>query len=884
MIGLALGALAAGYLAASMRAGRRPDLRAAIPAEEFRSRAQSYADLLPYALRIRHDVVLNVDGSFTATYAYRGQDLESASRRTLGALSTRVNQTFRRFGAGWMFQVDSDRHPAIGYPIDSRFPDRVAWIIDEERRAEFEQTQAHYVTDYLLHVTYMPPSDRSRAAWNFFIDARADAAMTPASEALKTFDEGLAFLESMLGDELSLRRLGVRTTTTPQGDTQIDDQLSTFIRCATNRRIEVAARPPQTWLAPIVACENLRNGFALRIGNHVLNVIAIDGVPATSYPGILDILDFLDASYRANWRFIVIDKRDAEREIGKIKTKWFGQRRSVLKAISDDESGFQNVDAIRMADDANEALAQISSDEACCGYFSMSVVIWEAIAPNEKEETAAIRLRAKTERIAAAIDKLHFVTRIEQWNALEAFLGTLPGIAHAQVRRPMLSSRNFSDFIPTTSVWTGTMHCPSPLYPPDSPPLAYVSTARTTPFALNIHVGDVGHTLIAGATGGGKSALMGFLLAQHRRYPGARQIVLDVGYSHYTLCAAVEGKHYDLAAEGLRLCPLAHIDDPMERQWAETWVASLAEARGLDPRQFREHIYLALEGLAASGSPRSLSALAMQGLPHELREAILTYTVANSALPILDGERDEIELSDFTCFELQALQDLGPALLRPLLEYLFHAIGTACKGQPTILAVEEVWRFLDNPQAAEALNEWLRTMRKRNVAVVFASQSISDLAECKISNALLGSCLTKIYVANPEAESPSEMAQYLRAGLTPWQCKMLARATRKRDYYIVSPEGRRMIELELGAVSRCFVGVSAHNDIKRIRALIAEERAHLQAHPEGPPPINWQLRWMSERLAAEIGLDATQAWIRHFIDGQASARATTPLPVEEAIA
>jgi len=860
-----------------IRKGRSwPLVRAVLPLKEFRSTATSYADLLPYAMRISDDVVLNIDGSFTASYLYRGQDLESAPQIQLNALSTRVNQTFRRFGAGWMFQVDLVRHPAQGYPINSRFPDRVSWIIDEERRADFNRAEAHYTSDYVLHVTYFPPADRSRSAWNFFIQDEAGITSSPASESLKTFNEGLAYIESMLKDDLALRRLRVRSEINKFGQTDVDEQLGTFILAATNRDIlPRAIQEPQAWLAPFATCENLRNGFALRIGDHILTVIAMDDVPAATQPGILDILDHMAISYRAHWRFIVLDKTYAEQQIQKTRTKWFAKRRGVMKSLQNDESGFQNTDALNMADDANQALADVSDNKVSFGYFSMSIVVWERVGVDEAEADAKARLRANVDRLVAELTKLHFIPRIEEENALEAFLGTLPAIAHAQVRRPMLSSRNFADVIPTTAVWTGSMTCPNPLYPPDSPPLAYVSTSGTTPFAFNIHVQDVGHTLIVGATGGGKSTLLGTILAQHRRYPNARQIIIDVDRSHYALCKAVEGKHYDIGVDTMRFCPLAHIDDPYERQWAEGWIASLLQMQDIDPRQHRGAIYTALEDLANSNVPRSLSNFTTQGLPNEVKEALRYYTVSGSAMPVLDGEKDDIEIADMTCFEMQALMQLDKCLVNAVLQYLFHYVERVCTGQPTILAAEEVWLFLENAQAREAMNRWLRTMRKKNVAAIFTTQSINELAKSEIAAALIGLCLTKIYVANPEAEEPIQAESYRSVGLTNWHIRMLAQARSKRDYFVTQPRGRRMIQMNIGPVSRCFVGVSSKDDVNRIRELIQAEEAYM-AERQQMPEANWQVLWIAERLQREMTAQEARQWISYFLRGPDYARETAP--------
>src|SRR3712207_9336325 len=61
----------------------------------------------------------------------------------------------------------------------------------------------------------------------------------------------------------------------------------------------------------------------------------------------------------------------------------------------------------------------------------------------------------------------------------------------------------------------------------NTPPLLYCQTIGNTPFRLNLHFGDVGHTIIIGPTGAGKSVLLATLHAQFLAYPKAKVIAFD---------------------------------------------------------------------------------------------------------------------------------------------------------------------------------------------------------------------------------------------------------------------------------------------------------------------------------------------------------------------
>lgn len=462
---------------------------------------------------------------------------------------------------------------------------------------------------------------------------------------------------------------------------------------------------------------------------------------------------------------------------------------------------------------------------------------------------------------------MHCQTFTEKENTLEAFLGTLPAIGYAQLRRPMLSSRNFSDFIPTTAVWGGSVTAPCNFYPPDSPPLAYVSTNGSTPFALNVHVGDTGHFLVAGQTGAGKSTLLGFLLAQHRRYVNSQQIVFDMGRSMYTLTQAVGGRHYDVGEDSaVAFCPLAHIDEPAERAWAEGWISSLIAKQGYNPLEKRAQVFQSLELMARNGPPYSLSNFVSQPfIDEDVREAIRFYTIENESLMgLLDAEFDTLQMSDFVCFEMQGLMDLDAKVREPVLTYLFHYVERMCTGRPTLLVLDEAWAMLDNEQASEAIKRWLKTLRKANVAVGFATQSLTDIIDSPIRDTILGACVTKIYLANPEARSENQAEAYRRMGLTTWQINQLSRATRKRDYYFTSSDGRRMISLDLSKIALAFVGVSDKDTIKRIQRIVTEEEQVVRKNPSAlQNRIPWQASWIVEQIPGEKG----QEWARYFVEG-----------------
>ena len=156
----------------------------------------------------------------------------------------------------------------------------------------------------------------------------------------------------------------------------------------------------------------------------------------------------------------------------------------------------------------------------------------------------------------------------------------------------------------------------------------------------------------------------------------------------------------------------------------------------------------------------------------------------------------------------------GPALL-----HRFDRLEERFTGRPTLLILDEAWLFLDAPPFAARIREWLKTLRKKNVAVLFATQSLADIASSTIAPALIESCPTRVYLPNERAFEPQQRATYERFGLNQTEIGLIATAQRKRDYYYASPKGRRVFDLSLGPVALAFCAASDPATCELVRRL-----------------------------------------------------------------
>ncbi len=256
------------------------------------------------------------------------------------------------------------------------------------------------------------------------------------------------------------------------------------------------------------------------------------------------------------------------------------------------------------------------------------------------------------------------------------------------------------------------------------------------------------------------------------------------------------------------------------------WIAALlAHERVSVTPEVKEALWSALTSLATAPiEERTLTGLTLLLQSELLRSALAPYTLEGPFGRLLDAAEDNLACHHVQCFETEALMGQG-AIVAPVLTYLFHRLEERFDGRPTLLILDEAWVFLDHPLFAARIREWLKTLRKKNVAVVFATQSLADIAGSTIAPAIVESCPQRILLPNDRAIEPQSRTAYERFGLNDRQIELISRATPKRHYYLQSARGNRLFELGLGPIALALCGASDPATQTRIDALLAEHGA-----------------------------------------------------------
>lgn len=768
---------------------------------EYRQRPALLADWLPWAGLVAAGVVLNKDGAFQRTARFRGPDLDSATTSELVATSARLNNALRRLNSGWALFVEAERRQAAEYP-QSRFPEPLSWLVDEERRAAFAQAHSHFESVYHLTLLYLPAEESKARAASILYENKESQGVDWRERLARFISETERFL-------------GLLDGVMPEMAWLDDSETLMYLHgTVSTRRHRVAVPEHPVYLDALLTDEPLIGGLAPMLGNEHLRVMTVRGFPTSTWPGILDDLNRLGFAYRWSTRFLALDKAEAERELTRLRRQWFAKRKNVMallrETIFQQESPLVDTDAANKATDADAALQELGSDQVSYGYVTATVTVLDA---------DAIAVDEKLRAVERAIQGRGFVTIPETLNAVEAWLSSIPGQTYANVRQPIVSTLNLCHLMPVSAVWAG----PERNAHLDGPPLIVTRTDGATPFRLVTHIGDVGHTLVVGPTGMGKSVLLATLALQFRRYAGSRLFVFDMGRSMRATLLGLGGEHYDLGTDGeIAFQPLARIDQESYRAWAAEWIEGrlIHEGIAVGPAE-KDIVWSALASLASAPvEQRTMTGLSVLLQSNALRQALQPYVLGGAHGKLLDADHDRLKAASVQGFEMEELMHSKAAVLA-VLQYLFARFDERFDGAPTLLILDEAWLFLDDPVFASRIRQWLKTLRKKNVSVIFSTQSLADIRDSSIAPAIIESCASRIFLPNPQATEPQIRLIYEGFGLSARQIDIIAQAQPKRDYYYQSRLGNRVFDLSLGPVALAFSGASTPENQRAIDAVLS---------------------------------------------------------------
>ena len=555
----------------------------------------------------------------------------------------------------------------------------------------------------------------------------------------------------------------------------------------------------------------------LRLDGEPVILYSLLSPPARATANLLHDLYRLDSVMTVTLEWRPWDLDAARRKIRGAQRHYFSKRYSMMAHVQETEGtasamvdSAADVESARLGD----ALVELETQGIAYGDLALTIALHGDLAHIERLDGDILRIFAAHD--AKAIR--------EGYGQLPAWFCRLP----AQPRKRQVRS---------VFVSAGAAACLAPIYGPptgearsphlDRAALAILETQWQTPFYYDLFHGDVGHTLVLGATGSGKSFTLNFLLVQALQY-NPRVLILDLGGSYRWITRFLGGGYLELSPDddtgqgGFRLRPFALPHTERSVQFLTGWIMRLLRiggwaVSGADPTEIRARI----EDLYAFPPARRTMTVFVHSLPSAMWPAMGRWYGSGAWGTYFDNpaDGDDLTLADWHVIDLAGAAehaDLCEAALFYLLERLRLTLeNPAESARVKLMVVDEAWRYVRDPAVLAYLAEAAKTWRKKNAALIMATQSAVDVTGTAGAEALLESMPTKLFLANPEL--PEKAADLFR--LNPAEVEIIRGLVSKQELYVRRPNMAATVRLEVDPESYWLYTSSARDSARRVEAV-----------------------------------------------------------------
>ncbi len=770
----------------------------------------------PYSFIIQPSICMLKNGAIMTTYQVEYPDLESSSGASIANMAELFNRSIMTLAQneGWAIFFDARRHKTKEYPAGN-YDNLLGWLIDQKRAENYEKFGEHFTTDYYITFVYQLPSDAEDKLTGTFVkkNSKQPKGQQPAFGKTGVLDAVSREIEEFL-DEVE-KVMG--TVGTKIWNHRLDDsELFTYIKENVSMEQQELIYPDGTFffLDNFICDQDVHTSMPLKIGNQYVSILSVMDFPMKTYPAIFDRLNRTMQEYRWTTRYLPLSKESSTKEADKYQKKMYSSRKSLGTLLTEMAANVdidrENQGAIEMESEAARIQGDIALGEYTLGYYTSNIMCWDSSIKTVRE---------KARKLQQIVRSCGFSTKEETWNNVEAWEGMMAGNVYANIRRPLISTRNLSHIIPLSSAWEGMLYndftqetCGSAV------PLLICSTSYGTPFFLNLNVRDVGHTFVFGPTGAGKSTLLALMMAQALKYKDANIICIDKQLSSRAVMVAGGGVYVEPAKDDVAFQPLSELLNPEECSdgeyresimWCQQFIEGLLAQQNIETTPQMSKAINETLVLLSQKDDSMHDLTSFQGYVNytdsegnnTIRIGLDPYCRGGAFGAIFDADKTTLNLSKLMTIEMGSLMRLSEKAVAPALMYIFRyleKLWTVPHGthQPlTFLFLDEAWLYLQHPIFAGFLQEWLRTLRKKKVFCIFATQEVSAASKSSLRDTIVQQCLTKIYLADESALSLAE--SYSDFGLTDSEIQALSQATMKRDYYFKNPNGCRMFTLDL---------------------------------------------------------------------------------------
>jgi type IV secretion system protein VirB4 len=761
-------------------------------------------DRLPYARLLDEATVLLRDGSVMTAMQVPGLLFETEDSEALNAhQATREVMLRSTLDARFVLYHHVVRR-RVEVELEAAFPDPLSRHIDARWRERLG-SGALFVNDQFVTLVRRPARGKAGLVERLQKKGRkAKGIVEPDPKdirALKAAATGLLASLSAYGAQLLGDYRG------PQGNT--NNEILELLSALYNGEVRPVRRPADD--------VDIGHMLPYRRVSFGLDAIEQRGSGAPDFCAVLGLKDYpeatspglLDALLRLPYEMVVCESyAPTERQTARERMDLAIRR---LKS-ADEEAMAERADMLSARD-------ELGNGAVGFGDHHLTVLVRERDLGRLDDATAAC---------AAAISDTGAIAVREDINLEPAFWGQFPGNEGYLVRRALISSANMASFGSFHGFALGSQ---SNNHWGDA--VTLLQTTSSTPFFFNFHHGDLGNFSVIGPSGSGKTVVMNFLAAQAQKF-SPRTVLFDKDRGAELFIRGIGGR-YDAIRSGepTGFNPLALPDTPGNRAFLRDWLGVLLKAEGAE-----EEAIIAGAVDAAYGNDPSLRRLrnfrellsgSRRPQPGDLADRLAAWIGTGEHAWLFDNPLDKLDMSARVLgFDMTALLE-NPRLRTPVMMYLFHRVDERLDGKPTMILIDEGWKALDDAIFAARIRDWLKTLRKRNALVGFATQSARDALDSRISTALVEQTATMIFMPNSRARAEDYCDGF---GLTSHELALIRTLpAHSRCFLVRQPDASVVVRLDLSGAPEVLTMLSGRESAIR--------RLDLLREATGDAPADW---------------------------------------------
>lgn len=763
------------------------------PAAWSRREARA-GDRLPYARHASPHMLALRDGAALCTIRVGGLPFETEDAGQLDHMLA-VRETMLRSVLDARFILYHHvvrRRVAINLP--ATFPEPFSAALDTARQERLERTPL-FVNEQFLTIVRRPARGKAGLIERLARRIATDAAPDPRT--MRELDAAVAALLATL-EPYDARLLGCG-----EGRSEPLEFLSALYNgewrpvALPDTDADLGHHLPYARLSfGIDAIETRRAG-----GRDFAGLLSLKDYPDVTRAGLLDNLLRLPNEMVLTESFAPVDRQGARERIDL----------AIRRLRSADEEA--------MAERAQMAAARdaLGAGQAGFGDHHLTVLVRNAdIAGLERACAGA----------ASALADMGVVAVREDTNLEPAFWAQFPGNEGYAVRRALISTGNAAGFLSLHGFPLGRAHGNQ-----WGDAVSAFETTSATPYFFNFHQGDLGNFTIIGPSGSGKTVILNYLTTQAQKF-APRTILFDKDRGAEIFLRAM-GAHYTrlIPGEPTGFNPFALPDTPGSRAFLRQFLGRLLAVADIGEEQVVEEAVDALYDhdfqFRRLRYIRELLAGGRRPEPGDLASRLAPWILTGPNAWLFDNAVDRLDLGArvIGC-DMTALLD-DPALRTPALMYIFHRIDERLDGEPTMILIDEGWKALDDEIFAARIRDWLKTLRKRNAMVGFATQSARDALDSRIASAIVEQTATMIFTPNARARAEDYCEGF---GLTAHELALVrALPANSRCFLVRHANDSMVVRLDLGDNPEILTVLSGRETSVRrldvLRALVGDDPA-----------------------------------------------------------